>query len=115
MTSSSSKAPLFLRRRLPLGVASLAVGAAIWLPCLHRSRRRYGRGDERRGRGQGRRGEGAAGASTADGAAADGAAASPCFGFAVCTGGFGVTSGRHDEREANTPWYRMAGMRTTAP
>ena len=45
------------------------------LPCLHRSRRRYGRGDERRGRGQGRRGEGAAGASTADGAAADGAAA----------------------------------------
>ncbi len=52
-----------------------------------------------------------AGAGGADGAGAGGVAASSCFGFAACTGGFGVTSRRHDEREANTPWYRMAGMR----
>jgi hypothetical protein len=52
-----------------------------------------------------------AGGADADGAGAGGVAASPCFGFAVGCGGSGVTGGRHDEREANTPWYRMAGMR----
>jgi hypothetical protein len=41
--------------------------------------------------------DGASGAADADGAAAHG------FGFAP-GGGFGVTSGRHDDREAKTPW-----------
>jgi len=46
---------------------------------------------------------GAAGAAAAVGADPFGVAAQG-FGLAASGGGFGVTRGRHDEREANTPW-----------
>jgi hypothetical protein len=31
------------------------------------------------------------------------------LGLAWLAGGFGVTSGRHDERAAKTPWYLTSG------
>jgi hypothetical protein len=49
---------------------------------------------------------GAAGAGTRDA----GGAVAHGFGLGWAAGdGFGVTSGRHDEREAKTPWYRTSG------
>jgi hypothetical protein len=44
----------------------------------------------------------ACGAGAGDAGAGD-AGATHGFGFAAWGGGFGVTSGRHDERGANTP------------
>src|SRR6478736_341506 len=45
----------------------------------------------------------------ADGDAAD-AGAAHTFGLLARAGGFGVTSGRHDERDAKTPWYLTSGI-----
>jgi hypothetical protein len=50
-------------------------------------------------------GAGAAAADVAAGAAPDtGGVAAHGFGVAASRGGFGVTSGRHDDRDAKTPW-----------
>jgi hypothetical protein len=72
--------------------------------------------------GEGARDAGAADAGAADAGAADagaanagaddaGAGAPHAFGWVACVGGFGVTSARHDERGANTPWYLTSGIR----
>lgn len=40
-----------------------------------------------------------------------GAGAPHAFGWVACVGGFGVSSTRHDERGANTPWCLTSGVR----
>jgi hypothetical protein len=55
------------------------------------------------GTGTGGTGGGGTGAGSGEGVLALAAAAHGCGGDAL-GGGFGVTSGRHEELEANTPW-----------
>jgi hypothetical protein len=57
-------------------------------------------------------GAGDAGAGAGAGAGVEaGADVAHAFGDGARAGGLGVTSARHDERGANTPWYLTSGIR----
>jgi hypothetical protein len=52
-----------------------------------------------------------AGAAIAAAAAEADAVTATAFGLSACGGGFSVTSRCHEDREANTPWWRTSGIR----
>jgi hypothetical protein len=95
---------------IPFGVATAAdagVGSAV-AACVATF---AGAGAAAAGPGDGAQAAGgAAGAGTRDAAVGADAAGVTAHGFGLAAGGgFGVTSGRHDERDAKTPWYRTSG------
>jgi len=89
----------------PVPPVTLVLPAVVhWQPRLLLRRLCDGDGRERLRRSLGRRCDKRVRAvAAASGAEVFLGAAAQAFGFAACTGGFGVTSGRRAERDANTP------------